>query len=214
MNENIIDGVCHVFGAAPLSSYGIMKVIKKKNDTVICADGGYDRALHFGITPDWIVGDFDSKESVDLIPNVIRVKPEKDETDMQLAVNHGISLGYARFIIYGGLGGRFDHSIANLQLLAEIRSKGCFGMLCDEQNEVFLLKNDCLDIQATEHKYISVFSFSERCEGVTLSGVKYPLTDYTLTNTSGGLGTSNEILGEKATIKVSSGTLIIMRTKD
>lgn len=205
---------CYIFGAAPMDDYTHVHPHIEKEDTVICADGGYGCALACGIKPDWIVGDFDSEKSDVLLPNVIRVKPEKDDTDMQLALSHGRTLGYSNFVIYGALGGRFDHAYANIQLVIEQLIEGVTVKLIDSQNEIFAIQNTRVVLSKTSYKYVSLLCYSERCEGVTLTGMKYPLDDYTLTYTSGGLGVSNEIIGENATITVKNGILLVMQTAD
>lgn len=205
---------CYIFGSAPISDYHYIQIQRGEEDTVICADGGYTHALACGILPDWLVGDFDSNRETDLPEQVIRVKPEKDETDLYLALSHGISLGYDNFIIYGGLGGRMDHTIANLQTIVAMKEKGISVTLVDAGNEISVLTPGCHPVKAGGYQYLSLFSFTPCCEGVTLRGMKYPLTDYTLTCTDGGFATSNELLEEEGQICFRSGILLLVRAND
>lgn len=211
-----MESICYIFGAAPISDYRFVKLKEDKNRCVICADGGCKHAKACGIVPDWIVGDFDSNDSLEQdFPQVIRVKPEKDDTDMELAVRHGKKLGYRNFVIYGGLGGRLDHSYANLQMIAGMENQGLKVVLFSPKNQVSMLRDGKIMLyRDLEYPYVSLFSFSEKCEGVTLTGMKYPLSDYCLKNTSAGLTVSNEILEDTATIEVRKGTLLIVRSRD
>lgn len=205
---------CYIFGAGPIADYTLLRPELKPEDIVICADGGYRHAVAWGIEPQWLVGDFDSNRLPVSHPHVIQVKPEKDDTDMELAVGKGIQLGCREFVLYGALGGRLDHTMANIQMLAGLLAKGMKGVIRDEQNELFLMGAGSVTLQANSFPYLSLFSFSEQCQGVTLEGMKYPLTDYTLTNLSAGLGVSNEILGESARISFRAGTLLVIRSRD
>lgn len=205
---------CYIFGAAPISNYTDIQLQLGPEDIVICADGGSRHAAACEIVPDWIVGDFDSSQMTIDSSNIIRVKPEKDNTDMELAINHGISLGYQNFVIYGALAGRFDHAMANIQMMASMIKRQIHITLEDEQNRCWMIQNERVVLQKNRFPYVSVFSFSEYCYGVTLVGMKYPLTNYTLTNVSAGLSVSNEILGQEASIEVQKGILLIICSKD
>jgi len=205
---------CYIFGAAPIDDYRFIRLELDDSDVVICADGGYHHVLACGLQPDWVVGDFDSESAEVLLPNTIRVKPEKDDTDMELAVAQGISLGYRTFVLYGALGGRLDHTVANLQLLASLTERGIQATLLDAQNEVTMLQNGTRTLTPNEYPYVSIFSHSSQSEGVTLTGFRYPLTEKTLHNTTGGLTVSNELAAPTASITVRRGMLLILRTKD
>ncbi len=205
---------CYIFCAGPIADDTKIRLSKKPGDSVICADGGYSHAVACGVMPDWLVGDFDSNRLENLPEQVIRVKPEKDDTDFFLALNHGISLGYRNFVVYGALGGRMDHTWANIQTVAQMRLEGISVTLLDEKNEVTALLPGEYSVSREDYPFLSLFAFSAQCEGVTLTGMKYPLTDYCLKNTDGGLTVSNEILKDRGTISFRSGLMLMMRTRD
>lgn len=205
---------CYIFCAGPFSKQTKIEIFKKPEDSVICADGGYSHAVACGVVPDWLVGDFDSNREKQLPEQVIRVKPEKDDTDFFLALSHGISLGYRNFVVYGALGGRMDHTWANIQTVAKLCLEGVHVTLLDEKNEVTALLPGEYVVGRGDYPFLSLFAFSAQCEGVTLKGVKYPLTDYLLKNTDGGFTVSNEILDEKGAISFRSGLMLMMRTRD
>ena len=230
-------GICYIFGAAPVVDASWIMVRPGPRDLVICADGGLSLARRAGVEPDWIVGDFDSsdalpsdeskpQESGGLLElgdrarefsldgkRVIRVRPEKDDTDLALAVAQGRKLGYTEFVVYGALGGRFDHSIANVQMLTGCALEGVHVLLRDRQNEVSALCPGELVIPKGDYHYFSLFSMTEECTGVTIRGAAYPLEDATLTNHF-PLGVSNEVAEEQAVVSLKTGVLLVIRAAD
>lgn len=177
---------------------------------VICADTGYGHAMNAGIVPDLIIGDFDSYRGK--LPSdipVITLPSEKDDTDTGLCISYAIEHGFDDITIYGGLGGRLDHTLANLQLIAASAQKGISIRLIDISNEVYAVSCGSIELSRREACYISVFSASDRAQGVSLSGVKYTACDISLTNTF-PLGVSNEFTDDTATISVADGTLLII----
>ena len=180
-----------------------------ERDYIIAADGGYALLHRRGIVPDLVVGDFDSLGTAPEHPNVVRLLAEKDDTDTMLAVRHGLRLGYKDFVIDGGLGGRLDHTIANIQVLAYLAENGARGILLGSDMCVTVIKSGSVGFSQDAAGIVSVFCFGGRAEGVTLTGMKYPLSDATLAS-SFPLGVSNEFTGEPAAVTVREGTLIII----
>lgn len=183
-------------------------------DLILCADGGFDLAREAGITPDLLIGDFDSLHA-SLPPAIktITFPKEKDDTDTGLCVRAAFEQGCREVLILGGLGGRFDHSIANIQLLTGAAAKFERIAIADEKNYCTVLQNGALSLPKKEGQHLSVFSLSEKSTGVSLSGVQYPLSDYTLTNTF-PLGVSNEYKEDFARISVKNGTLLIVLSEE
>ena len=132
---------------------------------------------------------------------------------MMLAVKEGISRGYKEFVLLGATGGRFDHTLANLQTIAYGLEQGVFVMIADENNMITMLRDGSVFMPRMEGYYLSIFSYTPCCEGITLEGVKYPLQKARLTNWT-TLGLSNEILAETAQITVEKGTLVVVVSKD
>lgn len=183
-------------------------------DFVLCADGGYDHARKAGIVPDLLIGDFDSLHA-DIPKNIetISFPKEKDDTDTGLCVRTALDLGCREILILGGLGGRFDHAVANIQLLMGAAAKFERIAIADKKNYCTVLQNGELRLPKKEGQHLSVFSLSEKSTGVSLSGVQYPLSDYTLTNAF-PLGVSNEYKADFARISVKNGTLLIVLSQD
>lgn len=197
---------CIIVGAG---SFDLQRFETTAQDYVIAADGGYRYLAKLGVMPDMLLGDFDSLQEVPVHPHIIRHNPEKDDTDMMLAVKTALNMGFRTFHIYGALGGRLDHTQANLQTIAYLAENGAAGYLIGEGIVVTALKNGKLSFEKDCAGYISVFSHSEQAFGVYERGLKYFLTDATLLSTM-PRGVSNEFLGQEAFVSVREGMLIVM----
>ncbi len=186
-------------------------------DLIICADGGYALAQRENIQPHVLVGDFDSLGEVpkELPPGcrVIRVPREKNETDAFLCLQCGMKAGCRFFVMAGGIGGRLDHTVAHLQILAYASEHGLQMWMMDRDNRVTMMEPGEVRIPRAEGFKLSVLSHSDRCLGVTLENVKYPLSDAELTNAF-PLGISNEFEGEEAVIRLKEGRLLLLLSRD
>lgn len=179
-----------------------------KNDYIIAADGGYRHAVKLGITPDCILGDFDSLGYVPEGANVFPV--EKDDTDAMLSVRHGLRLGFAEFEIYGGMeGDRVDHTVANLQTLLFLKENGASGLLVGKKQIATVIKNDTLFLPKKESGTVSVFAIGGEAEGVTIKGLHYEAENIRLCPAF-PLGVSNHCMGKDAAITVTDGTLLVI----
>jgi len=198
---------CYIAGAGEF----VEKVTPEDSDYIIAADGGYTSLISRGIMPDIVIGDFDSLGDVPDHPNIIQSPVEKDDTDMMLAVRHGLKKGCRTFIINGGLGGRLDQTLANIQILAYLAKNDAFGTLIGHDISITAIKDGDLELSsdAMRGNTISIFGHENKAEGVTLKGMKYPLDNVTITNIY-PIGVSNEFTDKTATISVSNGILIIM----
>ena len=175
---------------------------------VIAADSGLDRCGAAGIVPDLAVGDFDSAET-DVPEGVecVTVPSEKDITDAWLAARIALERGFTELRFFCALGGRMSHSLANIQMLRDLKQKGAVGVLFGERSAVFLLERKSVRIPEFGG-YLSLFALGETAV-VSEKGVKYPLSLHTLTN-SFPLGVSNEITAEFAEITVHSGLCAVV----
>lgn len=204
------NAICYIVGAG--ENYGL-DFKPSSNDFVIAADAGIRYLEQNGISADLVIGDFDSLNDTPTHPNTMPLTAEKDETDMLAAVREGIKAGYSVFHIYGGTGGRIDHTIANLQVLAYLAQNGMQGFLFGKDSIITAITNRKIAFDQILCGYISVFSYTEKSEGVYLHGLKYELKDAVLTNTF-PLGVSNEFVGKESSISVNSGTLLIVFPKE
>lgn len=198
--------LCVIFGAGEVFAPAELD----KNDLVIAADGGYAKAVASGLTPDIVIGDFDSGEMpCDTEAFVIKLNRDKDETDMLAAVRVGLRRGCRTFVLYGGVGGRLDHTVANLHVLLHLNSFDAKGFLVDERTVATVITDGKFILPDSAKGVFSVFAYGGVAEGVTLKGVKFPLENHTLTPDF-PLGVSNETLPDRKTeISVKHGSLLI-----
>ncbi len=206
-------GICYIVGAADTEELFLDASVLKNDDCVIAADGGYKTLQRWEIEPHHIIGDFDSLGFVPCEEQVVRYPSEKDDTDMMIAVKLGLEKGYRKFVIYGGLGGRLDHTLANIHVLDYLVKHGARGCLAGKQENVLLVKDEKVVFHENAEGVISIFAYGGNAEGVYLSGLKYPLTDAVLT-TDFPIGVSNEFIGTKSDIHVRKGRLLILWTGD
>jgi len=200
-----MDGMCLVFCAAGFD--GLITPVGER-DHIIAADGGLTHVRSLGLVPGDIIGDFDS---LGYVPEDGTVFPvEKDDTDSMLALRRGLSLGYTRFLIYGGLDGkRLDHTIANFQALRFLAEQGARGTLVGRDYLITVIKNDTLRFPAGMAGDISVFCPGPDARGVDISGLYYETDGVTLSG-SFPLGVSNHFTGAPASVGVRDGCLLVM----
>ena len=190
-------------------------------DIVIAADKGLDTCVRAGIVPDIVLGDYDSTEMRGRVDELrgsgayVEVYPaEKDFTDTEAAVMCALAKGADEIAILGATGGRLDHFLANLDLCLVPLRRGVKCTLADEYNEIRLLdKGITLHAENTAGRYVSLLPFTDRVSGVTLTGMKYPLSDAFLVRGS-SLGVSNEVTGETAGIDFAEGILVLVLSRD
>ena len=201
-----MNGTCIIVGAGEFAEKTIEK---RENDILIAADGGVKNLESIGIAPDIVVGDFDSLGYEPDFENLIRLPKEKDLTDTAVAIETGLSQGYKKFRIFGGTGGRTDHTIANIQNIVNLAKKGFYAELVDEKQVYTALVNGEISFDESYLGYISVFSYSDISNGVFESGLKYNLNNETLYSTN-PIGVSNEFIGKKTKVGVKDGILLII----
>ena len=185
-----------------------------KADFVIACDAGYIHAQRADIVPDVIIGDFDSYLG-DLPGGVeiIRTKPEKDDTDTMMALKLAIRRGYRRIMLVGALGGRVDHMLANISLIAFAAAKGADLQIVDGHHQIFAVRNGRRRVPRSTWRNLSVFAFDTECKGVILRGVKYPLENAVMHMVS-PMGVSNVMEGDYAEYSFKSGMALIIKAKD
>ena len=197
---------CFLVGAG---SFDGMSIRPQPGDLVIAADGGYAHLKRLGIEPEVLLGDFDSLERVPEHSHIERHSPIKDDTDMALAAAYARAQGCTRFFLYGGLGGRLDHTLANLQLLAHLSRAGMEAYLIGEGKILTAATKERISFPAEAQGMLSVFCMGEKASGVWERGLKYELTDAVLT-CERALGVSNEFTGRESSVSVKKGTLLLL----
>lgn len=179
----------------------------RADDLVLCADAGYALARKLNCAPDAVIGDFDSSDAPDGV-DVVRFPVIKDDTDAMLCAKYALEMGVRNFLFVGGLGGRLDHTLANLQTLLYLAEQGAQAALCDGLVRVQAVRNGSIRVPRAPGK-LSVFALGGPCEGVCIRGAKYTLRDATLTPEF-PLGMGNDFAAEEAEIGVKSGTLLVI----
>lgn len=181
--------------------------VPEPRDFVMCADAGWRIADRLNVKFDLTIGDFDSAPAPDRGP-VERHPVMKDDTDAMLCVRRALELGLRNILLVGGFGGRPDHTMANLQTLKFIAERGGRAALCDGSIRLYAVQNGEIEVPRAAGK-LSVFALSDVCEGVTIRGAKYPLTDARLEN-SFPIGMGNDFTGDAARVSVREGTILVM----
>lgn len=182
---------------------------------VICADGGARHLEAAGMPPDLIVGDMDSLDSTSLRYyeakgcRIIRHPRRKDETDTELALLEAFAMAPAEVWIWGALGHRIDHTLANISLLVRGKEKGIDVKLIDGWCELFLIDRRKV-IQGEAGQTVSLFPYGGPAGGVTLTGFEFPLTKAVM-ETGRPYGVSNRMTAGKGIIELDSGCLLAVR---
>ncbi len=186
---------------------------------IIAVDKGMEYAKEAGIMPDILIGDFDSVDPLVLeeAGNSLSVKtiilPEhKNDSDLQSAVKHALEQGFKELVICCVMGGRLDHMIANLQVASYAVHRGATCHLIGENDEAFVFSNKIMFFPRREGFSFSVFALSDRCEGVDISGARYTVSGFSLTNNL-SRGLSNEWASDQITISVKKGVLAVILSK-
>lgn len=206
------EAICYIVGAGAIENRkACEKSIGKRrtDDYVIAVDGGYEYLKQLNIEADLLIGDFDSIEVLPKHENIVILPKEKEDTDMRVALQKGLEMGYRVFVMYGALGGRISHTVANLQCLVWLSKMGAKGILTDGNVTITAVSNGSICFDKRKRGYISVFAFAKKAKGVTLKNLKYPLRDAILTMEY-PIGTSNEFIGKESEISVADGTLLVV----
>lgn len=197
---------CFIIGALPVSD---LSETPQKGDLIIAADKGYDVALSLGLTPDLVVGDFDSRGEAPDVDNLIRLEVRKDDTDVGHAVELGIERGYTDFVVYGAVGGLLDHTFANVAIAHDIARRGGRALFIGEEFCFSVIHNSAKEFCARDNGRISVFALGGTAKGVTIRGLNYEAENLNLRCTD-HIGVSNAFIGEPAGISVADGDLLIV----
>ena len=182
---------------------------------VICADGGARHLRAAGIVPTLIVGDMDSldaetqKRYEKLGCRIVRHPRQKDETDTELALREAFGMKPAEVWIWGALGRRLDHTLANLFLLAQGVERGVMVKLVDAWCEAFLISGKMV-IEGEEGQTVSLFPFAGDAAGITLTGFEYPLAKATM-ESGRPYGISNRLTAREGIVEVERGCLLAVR---
>jgi len=181
-------------------------------DFIIAADGGARHARLLGLTPQLVVGDFDTLTAEELQEleeqgvSVERYPVSKDYTDTHIALLKAIQLGYTDIIIIAALGGRVDHALANIMLLALPEAGKVNLKILDENQEIFLIR-DKLTLEGEPGRTVSLLPLTEKVSGIRTQGLEYQVPQGTFIMGI-PIGISNVMTARQAVIQVEEGLLL------
>ena len=203
-------------GGTVFDEYVIEK--PEKGDLIIAADAGYLTARRLGITPDVVLGDFDTLGEANIPDGIecLRVPAEKNDTDTQLAVQVAIDRGAGEIVIVGGMSGRIDHTLSTLAILENLweRKAGrIYATLTDGKNRVRFIRSSGTILPRSQYRFFSLIAADETVKGITLEGCKYPLKNGRISRRH-QWAVSNEITGNCALIEIKRGGVWVVESMD
>jgi len=194
------------------------RLLLHARDYIICADGGTRHALELGLTPDLVIGDMDSidKQQWQELKNAgvpIELFPrDKNETDLELALDRATELQPKEIIIIGALGGRLDQTLGNTALLSNIRLSAFDARLDDGLEEIFFCR-DQAEVRGRGGDIVSLIPWGNPVQGIQTQGLKWSLQRETLSPEK-TRGISNEMTGDVASIRIESGLLLVIHRRE
>lgn len=193
---------------------GGMTGVLQPGDVLLAVDGGMRHCTSLGVTPDYIIGDLDSISQAELdelstqAVQLVRFPARKDFTDLELALQHAVTLGCDPLVVYGALGARWDQTLANVLLLASPELVDVSIRLVDGAQEIALLRPGRLHTLAgSPGDTLSLLPLAGDAHGITTQGLEYPLHQETL-YFSATRGVSNVLTGSEASITFNQGLLL------
>lgn len=211
-----------IVSGGSLNKEFVTKVVGQgRYDRILAADSGMNALYAAAVTPDIIIGDFDSADKKILAffqqnkeIDFCTLNPEKDDTDTEFAIRESIRRGADSITIIGGTGTRLDHVLGNISLLGIGLEEGVRMELLDAHNRICMIDHSVTLKKKEQYgNYLSLIPYNGNVTGVTLKGLKYPLHNYTMGGFN-SLGISNEIVDDEASIELTSGQLLVIESRD
>jgi thiamine pyrophosphokinase len=200
-----------------IENYAVMKEKLTNADYIICADGGTRHAYHMNIIPDIIIGDLDSSKDEYIeyftgkdVP-ILKYSSDKDKTDTHICLEYAMEK-YDEILLLGATGSRFDHTLGNVSILRLAADKGKRACIVDENNEIYVVK-DGLRLKGSKGDILSLLPLSSKVEGINITGVLYPLQNAVM-EIGNPYGVSNKFAGSEAELTISTGYMIVIKSKD
>lgn len=210
MNNN-----CVIFLNGVIENDEYIKRIINKDDFIIAVDGGFNHVNRLSLTPNLILGDFDSSEYDEALKSkseIHKYNRDKNSTDGEIAIDYVIQEGFEKVIIVGALGNRIDHMLSNIYMLEKLSNAGMPGIIKGYKNEIYFLKNEII-LPRGKYKYFSVIAISENISGLSIKNARYELREAKLKRTE-SLGISNEFIDESVSITLKKGKAIVIKSLD
>ena len=205
-----------IFANGDLPDLEKARALLRNDDFIIAADGGTRHALALGLTPKTIIGDMDSlPANFDISKfddDVILYPQDKNETDLELAIQHALTLSPEQIIIIAALGGRLDQTLANIALTSDLRPATIDLRLDDGIEEVFFC-HEQVQINGSSGDIVSLIPWQGEVTGIVTTNLKWRLQDETLYPQK-TRGISNEMLDDTATVQIKSGLLLVVHHRN
>ena len=203
-------GRCVIVGGADINNYGFIREKLRAEDYVIFCDSGLKHLEQLQVTPNLIVGDFDSHENPHLDAETIVLPCEKDDTDTVFAVKEAVKRGFDDLLLLGVVGARLDHTLGNVSILLYLDSLGKKGCIIDDYSEMEIVSDQPVSI-CDQYSFFSLLNITGFAKGITITGAKYPLNGGEIT-CEYQYGISNEVLpGQTARVSVAEGKLLLIK---
>lgn len=210
---------CVLIGGAPIRDYAHIRKQLSADDVFLFCDGGIRHNRHLGVNVQILVGDFDSSNIGDrrrycnAHTEIIRLPREKEDTDLFYAAKFALKRGFRHFLILGAVGGRMDHSLANLGVLEYLKMKDADARILDDHSDIRIITEKERTYLTDRYKYFSLLACFGNASGIFIKNAKYPLSDASLTSAI-PYAVSNETKKGKITeIRIRQGKLLLIRSE-
>lgn len=204
---------CVIVGGVKINNTDQIKKYIDETDFVIACDSGIESCKDIGVTPNLIVGDFDSHKKPDTDIEIITLPTAKDDTDTMFATKEAVKRGFSEVVLLGVVGDRIDHTLANVYILSYLQDEGVNGMIVDDFSEMLIISKNGQNISriSDNYSFFSLLCLEGKVEGVTIKNAKFPLENGIITPNH-QYATSNEVLpGEVAEVSIEKGSALLVK---
>ena len=204
---------CVIVGGVKINNTDQIKKYIDETDFVIACDSGIESCKDIGVTPNLIVGDFDSHKKPNTDIEIITLPTAKDDTDTMFATKEAVKRGFSEVMLIGVVGDRIDHTLANVYILSYLQDEGVNGMIVDDFSEMLIISENGQNISriSDNYRFFSLICLEGKVEGVTIKNAKFPLENGIITPNH-QYATSNEVLpGEVAEVSIEKGSALLVK---
>lgn len=204
---------CVIVGGADIKDYPAVRAYLREDDFIVYCDSGLRHLNMLGVPPDLIVGDFDSHENPGMDVETIVLPREKDDTDTVFAAKEALKRGFDDFLLIGAVGGRLDHTLANVFLLLWLDNRGKTALAVDDYSEMKIVSRKTEFIEE-KFAFFSLLNITGLARGITVKNAKYPLTNAEISSEY-QYGVSNEVLPHQvAEVSLTQGQLLLIKERN
>ena len=202
-----------IIGGAEIRNYNLIRSYFRPSDYYVYCDCGLKHQEALGVSPDLIIGDFDSHAKPDELHNVIVLPVVKDDTDTIFAVKEGIRRGYEDFLLVGATGGRQDHNLGNIYALLMLKNAGKSAVIVDDWSEMSIIAAGETVRVKRGWRFFSLLNIAGTARGISITGAKYELDGAEILPEY-QYGISNEVMTDEAVITLAEGNLLLVSVRE